>query len=146
MEIHDFSGLTNFIGEEQGKMIENFGITQPSSYLLKFSEKNLIKYVKLYRKPLIKKEKREIKIQEAIDTMPHGFLWKIFNSKLWKIVKHRLKEIDDYKKDCLKENMEQRQVITTLPVIVQQASVPVPSDLSGEIQKFDDSVNEGTPT
>lgn len=86
MEIRDFSELTNFLTNESLKMMNAFGLTKFSK-VTKFSEKELKKYMKLYSMPVYRRSKREIKLQEAIDTMPHGCLWKCFHSKLWKQIK-----------------------------------------------------------
>lgn len=92
MEIHDFSDLSQFVYDEYLKITENFGVQNPSIEMIEFTEKTLKKYVKLYDKPLFRVAKRELKIQEAIDTMPHGKLWKFFHSNLWKQCEARLKQ------------------------------------------------------
>lgn len=86
MEIRDFSELTSFLTNESLKIMNAFGLTKFSK-VTKFSEKELKRYMKLYSMPVYRRSKREIKLQEAIDTMPHGFLWKCFHSKLWKQIK-----------------------------------------------------------
>lgn len=94
MEIHNFSDLTQFVYDEYLKITENFGVQNPSTDMIDFTERTLKKYVKLYDKPLYKAAKRELKIQEAIDTMPHGKVWKFFHSDLWKKCEARLKKLE----------------------------------------------------
>ncbi len=87
MEIKDYKDLTEFIADEQIKFQENFGVAKVSPKMLKFIEENLMKYVKLYDRPLYRREKRELVLREALETMPHGFFWKIFHWSLWQKIK-----------------------------------------------------------
>ena len=114
MEINNFSDLSDFIYNEYSKIYENFGVMQASEKMINFAEKSLIKYTKLYDKPLYKKAKRELIIQEAIDTMPHGFFWKMFHYDLWQKIKSVSKEKDD----------TSTQTQTFFPEIVKSISVP----------------------
>ena len=87
--------------------------------------------MKLYSSPVYRRSKREIKLAEAIDTMPHGFWWKMFHSKLWKQIKRleadkkRLQELEQMR---IKAEMSQEnppaQVFT--PVVITPAPAPVP--------------------
>lgn len=115
MEIKNFSDLSDFIYNEYSKIFENFGVMQASEKMVNFAEKSLIKYTKLYDKPLYKKAKRELVIQEAIDTMPHSFFWKIFHYDLWQKIKSIYKSSKD-------DASIQSQ--TLFPDVVKQFSVP----------------------
>lgn len=131
MEINDFSELTEFIGEEFTKSADNFKIVKPSNKMVSFVEKETIKYAKAYAKPLLRAEKRRIILWEAIDTMPHGFWWKVFHSRLWKKIKAiQQEELEQKKKEELenysKHHSEPPQ--TYYPVVVQKANTPVVSD------------------
>ncbi len=97
MEIRDFSNLTDFVYDEYLKMTENFGIKKPSDSLIDYTEKTLKKYIKLYDKPLYRKAKRELILAEAIDTMPHGCVWKFFHYSLWQKVKRVVLENEKIK-------------------------------------------------
>ena len=68
MDINNFSELTDFIGEEYTKNLDNFRIVKPSNKIVSFLEKETIKYAKCYAKPLLKSEKRRIKLWEALGT------------------------------------------------------------------------------
>lgn len=123
MEINNFTDLTEFLGEEYTKNADNFKVVKPSNKMVNFVEKETIKYAKAYAKPLLKSEKRRIKLWEAIDTMPHGFWWKIFHSNLWA----KIKMLEDEKKlKSVKEEVRTQieETIKCYPVVVQQASVP----------------------
>ena len=123
MDINNFTDLTEFLGEEYTKNADNFKIVKPSNKMVNFVDKETIKYAKCYAKPLLKSEKRRIKLWEALDTMPHGFWWKLFHSKLWKQIK-RLeseKELNSVKEEVRKQIDE---TIKCYPVMVQPASVP----------------------
>lgn len=120
MEINDFSDLSSFIADENLKMQENYGVNKPSDKMVKFCEKNIFKYAKLYDKPLFKKEKRKIALQMAIDTMPHGFFWKILHYDLWRKIKALNKKQQKVNKN--EYSVEKSQ--TLLPDIVKSVDVP----------------------
>lgn len=123
MEINNFTDLTEFLGEEYTKNADNFKVVKPSNKMVNFVEKETIKYAKAYAKPLLKSEKRRIKLWEAIDTMPHGFWWKLFHSNLWA----KIKMLEDEKNlKSVKEEVRTQieETIKCYPVMVQPASVP----------------------
>lgn len=95
MELNDFSDLSNFIYGEYDKLSETFGLSSLPKKSIKFVEKSIRTYSKLYKKPLLEREKRELEIRTAIETMPHNWVWKLFHSKLWSRVKQRLKELEE---------------------------------------------------
>ena len=130
MEIRDYKDLTEFIADEQIKFQENFGATKVSSKMLKFTEDNLMKYVKLYDRPLYRREKRQLALQEAIDTMPHGFFWKIFHWSLWQKIK-ALQIAEKQKSKAIKKKKDKPSV--QFPEVVKPVSPP---------QEFDESEEE----
>ena len=83
MIIKDFKELTDFIYSEVDKRNEYFGTTSPSKNFLKSTENELHKYAKLYYKPLLQSAKFNVKLQRALDTMPHGRVWRFFHKRLW---------------------------------------------------------------
>ena len=87
MEIKDFSDLSDFVYNEYAKMSENFGIQQPSVDLIKLTENKIKKYFDLYSAPLFRQSKRDTQLLEALNTRPHGFIWKLFHSRLWAKIK-----------------------------------------------------------
>ncbi len=105
MEIKDFSDLTQFVADEYQKLAENYQITRVPDKSVKFVEKMLVKYTNLYNKPLYEKVKRDLILQQAIDTMPHGFVWKIFHWNLWQKIKLILKEEEE--KQLLQQEEQQ---------------------------------------
>jgi len=123
MNINEFSDLSDFtLGEVEkiGDFVDGVG---PSKKLIKSMNNQIIRYAKLYSKPLFKAEKRRIKLWEAIDTMPHGFWWKLFRARLWKQVKAELKVqgmSDKYNEE--KKQEPEKQVY--YPVLVKESSVP----------------------
>lgn len=124
MNINEFSDLSDFtLGEVEkiGDFVDGVG---PSKKLIKSMNNQIIRYAKLYSKPLFKAEKRRIKLWEAIDTMPHGFWWKLFHARLWKQVKAELKAqgmLEKYEKEK-KQPAPEKQVY--YPVLVKESSVP----------------------
>ncbi len=125
-EIKDFADLTQFMSDEQNKLNEDCGVQQPSSTMVEYREKSIIKYVKLYDKPLYRAAKLELKIREAINTMPHSWLWKFWHSDLWRKVEYRLaqeKQREDENKKC----SQPLQPDVTLP---QLAEIVKPRALS----------------
>ena len=125
--IEDFSDLTDFIQNEYIKISDNLGIKQASESMINFTEKALKKYFNLYNKPLYRMAKRELKLKEAIDTMPHSKIWKFLHSKLQAQIDARLAIIDEEQR--VNSKNEQSQVIETLPaVIIKQQGLPQVSD------------------
>ena len=122
MNINEFCDLSDFALGEAEKIDEVLDIGPPKK-LIKCISNQIVRYTKLYSKPLFKAEKRRIKLWEAIDTMPHGFWWKLLHSKLWKQVKAELESqgmLDKYEKE--KKQEPEKQVY--YPVIVKESSVP----------------------
>ena len=98
MEIRNYSDLTDFVMRESAKL-EDMGVKKPSQSFIKYNELTLMKYIKMYDKPLYRKEKRKLVLQEALDTMPHGWVWKLFHPELWRKIKEiKLKEAQQEKK------------------------------------------------
>lgn len=119
--INNFSDLTNFVYDEFEKMQGNFGIKNPSTSFIDFTEKSLKKYVKLYNKPLFRQAKRELILNEAFNTMPHGWIWKLFHADLWKKMKYIMKQEENKIKDKTFEiKEEQKPDIKTLVPIISQ--------------------------
>lgn len=106
MEIKDFRDLTGFIYDEYERLTETFGLDKTPKKSIRFAERSIRKYSKLYEKPLFKQEKRKIELETAFDTMPHGFWWKMFHSRLWK----KMKFIMENEKDVLPEIKEENEV------------------------------------
>ena len=129
MKIENFSDLTSFINEENLKLQESFGININSKMMIRYVEKTLKKYVKLYDKPLYRKVKRELELEEALDTMPHSFMWKMFHSKLWAKIKMLEKQEEQSKAENTAINKETKPIQTSLvPVVIKSVSVPVQND------------------
>lgn len=120
MEIKDYKDLTDFISDETLKIQENLGTHKVSSKMLKFTEDNLMKYVKLFDGPLYRREKRHLALQEAIDTMPHGFIWKIFHWSLWQKIK-ALQNVEREKAKVVKKKTDKPSV--HFPEIVKPMSL-----------------------
>ena len=121
MEIKNYSDLTQFVGSEFSKMQDNFGVNKPSNEFIKYNEKTLMKYVALYDKPLYKNEKRDLALREAIATMPHCWLWKLFHPTLWAKIKE-LQGIERKKEPKAKKKEKQPVPETTVPMVLPSAS------------------------
>lgn len=129
MNIQNFSDLTSFINDENLKLQESFGINVNSKTMIRYVEKTLKRYIKLYDKPLYRRVKRDLELQEAIETMPHSWVWKIFHSKLWNKIK-LLKDNEPIQKvESTTIQPETKPVQTSLvPVVIKSVSVPVEND------------------
>lgn len=125
MEIRNFSDLTQFVYDEYLKITENFGIQTASESMIEFVEKNVKKYTKLYSGPLYRSAKRELILREAIETMPHGFIWKIFHWDLWqKIKKLQAKENDARENFEMQKGFEKPGPITVPAELIKPTSLP----------------------
>ena len=127
MFINDFSDLTNFFNEEFTKRIETYNGVQPSAEFLKETEDELRKYGRLYYIPLYKRAKRDLKVQIAIDTMPHGRIWKFFHKKLWLRMEMILNEqVKEEPRIAPKPSTQKANVV--YPDVVRPMDVPQPTD------------------
>lgn len=126
MQFNEFSELTTFLYAEYDKLKDNFDIKHSSQKFVKFVEDTLQNYIGLYNKPLYVKAKRELSIQIAIDTMPHGFIWKIFHPTLWSLVKERLNIKKEKKSKPKRKKSEEKT--TLYPDVVKPFDVPQPTD------------------
>ena len=129
MNIQNFSDLTSFINDENLKLQESFGINVNSKTMIRYVEKTLKRYIKLYDKPLYRRVKRDLELQEAIETMPHSWVWKIFHSKLWNKIKLLKEDKQEQKVESTTIQPETKPIETSLvPVVIKSVSVPVEND------------------
>ncbi len=123
MEFDDFSDLSSFIYGEYDKLSDSFGLNALPEKSIKFVEKSIREYTKLYKKPLFEREKRELELRTAFETMPHNWIWKMFHSRLWakmkKIMKDQ-KETDKKPEKGSEKPPEQKPDILVPAVIVQK--------------------------
>lgn len=124
MNIRNYSDLTNFVFDEYSKMQDNFGTKRPSEDFLIQNEKMLMRYVKLYSRPLYKKQKRELELMNAIDTMPHGWIWKIFHPSLWAKIQEGEKQKKEYLETAKAETTETNNVHVTVPIVLPKNEYP----------------------
>ncbi len=127
MQINDYQDLTSFVGEEYEKMQDSFNVVTPSKAFIKTLEANCLKYYKLYDKPFYKREKMELKIEEAIYTMPHGKVWQFFHKRLWLKVQERLAEMEKEEKE-LTQTYTPQQPKPLVPEIYKPVDVPKIAD------------------
>ena len=132
MNIENFSDLSDFIYSEYDKMTESLGLASVSDKSIHFIEKSVRKYSKIYDKPLFLKEKREIELMIAFDTMPHGWLWKAFHPKLWAKMK---KIIEEGKKEEKKTSEEKLAEVSHVDISVPAVILPNETD----VVVYDDS-------
>ena len=118
MDLDNFSDLSDFIYHEYEKMSDAFGLQQIPSKSIKFAERSIRKYTKLYDKPLYEKERRDLQLKIALDTMPHSWLWKIFHSKLWAKMKIILAEQDNQIVEVPKVEKEPEKPDILVPAVV----------------------------
>jgi len=123
MEIKNYSDLSDFVFAEYEKL-QDFGVAKPPEFVLRAMDKACIKYMKLYSKPLYKKQKAKLKLQEALDTMPHGFIWRLLHPKLWKQVQAELKKQQQEQKQQTQPQPQQQQPKTVYPEIYKPIDVP----------------------
>lgn len=122
MDINNYSDLSNFVFSEYEKL-QDFGVSKPPAYVLKAMDKACIRYMKLYSKPLYRKQKAKLKLQEALDTMPHGFIWRLLHPKLWAQVQAELSKQQQEQKQ---QNQPQspQQPKTVYPELYKPIDVP----------------------
>lgn len=120
MEINNYSDLSDFVCAEYDKLGEYFNINKAPESVLHTLDKACIRYIKLYNKPLYKRQKLELRIQQAIHTAPHGLLWRIIHRKLWTQCKLRMAQQQD------KPNTQSQstQTPTLYPTVQRQVEPP----------------------
>lgn len=125
MKIEEYEDLTQFIYNEFDKMTATYGHIKPSDDFIKFNEQTLMKYTKLYYKPLMRKQKREIALMEAIDTMPHGFVWKLFHHDLWQKIK-ALQKSEETEIISKKESIPDTETTVEVcaPTVIKKTTLP----------------------
>ncbi len=142
MKISKFEELTQFVSDEYTKMTETYNVQRPSEKFMHFIEETLVKYAKLYDKPLYKLQKKEVKnmyflekqeleIEKAINTMPHGRIWKFFHGELWKKMTYRVEELKQQEEKEKSKKQEKRKTNSnsSVPaVVIKPVSSPVPPE------------------
>lgn len=121
MEIKNYSDLSDFVFAEYEKL-QDFGVAKPPEFVLRAMDKACIKYMKLYSKPLYKKQKAKLKLQEALDTMPHSWLWQKTHSRLWKKMQDVLSTQENHSKPTPPELVSRVQEV--YPEIYKPIDVP----------------------
>lgn len=125
MNYTDFSELTQFVHDEHQKIVNTYGPqTVPTKELLVIF-RGVSKKFKLYEKLDVWKDKRNIKVEKALFTMPHGWLWKMFHAKTWYYVKQRLEE----EKFLPSEESQKEEASVVVPEVV----APVDLDALGRL-------------
>ena len=129
MIMQEFKELTRAVYDEYENMSETFGLDKVPKKSINFVHKNIKRYSKMYSKPLFLKEKRRLEIEMAFDTMPHGFLWKIFHAKLWKKMQLIMAEEQRHESEEIEEEKpEEKPTIQVPAVIIEKELVPVIED------------------
>lgn len=81
--LEDFSELTSFVHSEFMKIRQTYGIGQMNAKDLKIISKTILKAFSYANSTTKKKLKYYAKIDWAIYTAPHNWLWRLFHHKLW---------------------------------------------------------------
>lgn len=123
MDNKDYEELSEFTCKQYQSYLETFGdIKAPASYLTRVF-KRLSRREAMFDKYFRSRDQMSIKVSRAIDTMPHGWLWKKFHRKLWlkcqEELKHR-KELEDIAKKLANQNQ------TVTPEVLPPISQPKP--------------------
>lgn len=121
MEIKNFAELTDFLADEYSKLSESYGVQTVPDKIVDDINLMLVKYVKLYSKPLFNKAKRDLALQEAIDTMPHSFLWKLFHPSLWA----KIKELENEETHSTVEEKKEEHCSCVVEVVSPPAVVHI---------------------
>lgn len=125
LKINNVSDLTDFIYSESSKMTTKLRAKHSSAKFVEFTERTIEKYIKLFDKPLYRKTKRELRLQEAIDTMPHGFLWKLFHWDLWVKIKNMENNVDTKPQDETVAPKEPQAMCLVPEIIKSKALSPI---------------------
>lgn len=91
MDIKNYSDLSDFVFAEYEKL-QDLGVVKPPTAVLKAMDRQCVRYMKLYSKPFYRQQRNKLRLQQAIESMPHGWFWKKLHPKLWSQVEYALKE------------------------------------------------------
>lgn len=132
MDINNYEDLTAFALNEFSKMSEIYGLINPSPKFFESMEDTLLKYFKLYDKPLERKLKRKIALMEAVETMPHGWIWKLFHHDLWMKIKtspeYSYLFTRESKEMANNNNLEKVESEVLTPTVIKQTTLPYIQD------------------
>lgn len=117
--INDFQQNTDFLNSEFQKLQMVYGGQQIPAGMLKKISNSIWSQYKTLNVLDKKKTKLKIKIEWAIFTMPHNWLWKMFHSRLWQLVKMELKAREEQK--------SQQDDESDVDNVQSQALCPMPS-------------------
>ncbi len=128
MDIQDFTDLTTFVYGEFEKLSESCGVQNAPVKILKTTNTGIKKYINLYKDFLYRREKRQVIFQEALETMPHNWFWKLFHFKLNKQIKEYLSKNNQCPPgEATKDNLEKQTSPLLVEVSTPRAIVP-PAD------------------
>lgn len=123
-----FSQLTDFVHSEFQKILQIYGFQKmPEKVLNKITNSALDTFSKLNILNK-KKVKFNIKVEWALFTMPHGFIWKLCHKRLWYHVKKRLNKEPQQQKESSTEEEPQ----TLYPQVVRPVDITSMEVLSEE--------------
>ena len=130
MNIQDFTELTSFVYSEFEKISESCGLNTVPEKSLNYTIHTIDKYVKLYNRTLFNREKRQLKLDEALLTRPHNWLWKVFHSKLWKQIQLIEKEdkAENKQEPKGRQDSPTSTALTVFEVNTPQVYIPLETD------------------
>lgn len=118
--IEEFSALTDFVHAEFGKIQQLYGLQKMPDKCIKRITNSTLNAFNSFNALNNKKIKFNVKVEWAIFTMPHGFIWKMFHSRLWYHVKKRLEEPQPEEPQ---EESEEEPVETLVPQVIQPVDI-----------------------
>lgn len=125
MDNKDYEELSEFTCSQYQSYLNTFGdIKAPANYLTRVFQR-LSRREAMFDKYFRSRDQMSIKVSRAIDTMPHGWLWKKFHRKLWlkcqEELKHR-KELEE----VVKSELAKAQAQPVTPEVLPPAPQPKP--------------------
>ena len=104
--LNDFSELTDFVHNEFMKLQESYGFKDIGEKNLNKIAKTVLNCFGVANSTTKKKLKYNAKVDWAIFTAPHCWLWKFFNRKLWLKCKEEMARREEERLTKLSEQSE----------------------------------------
>lgn len=124
--LDDFSELTNFVHSEFMKIRQTYGLKQMSEKDIKNISNTILKSFSYANSTTKKKLKYYAKVDWAIFTAPHCWLWRFLNRKLWMKCKEEMlrRETENKKEDVETKVLKSSGMPTHSPVDLDSLSLP----------------------
>ena len=109
--LDDFSNLTRFVHDEFMKMQQSYGFQQMDQKDLKKISKTVLSSFYYANSTTKRKLKYYTKVDWAIFTAPHCWLWRFFHKRLWQNCLEEIKRREEEKDNAVESDNDDLQAM-----------------------------------